>query len=151
MNSYKKKKRLMHPAKGWPFPEMFLKTERLKTLSLYFSTASPSLFCLLTLVLHCLSPSDSVKELGIQTLTRWLLWDISLPSSWSAGFPNKIFLASIPCLLDSLGLSNRQSWDKGTTLRKLLKSLLKLASTSLQTRSFGESLPYLGSTSYTLI
>ena len=32
-----------------------------------------SLFCLLTLVPHCFSPSGSIKEPGIQTLRRWLL------------------------------------------------------------------------------
>ena len=35
--------------------------------------------------------SDSIKEPGIQTLTRWLLWDISLPSVWSASFLNKVY------------------------------------------------------------
>ena len=35
--------------------------------------ASPSLFCLLTLVPHCFFYSDSTKERGIQTPTRWLL------------------------------------------------------------------------------
>ena len=118
MNSHKKKKRLTHPSKGWPFPEMFLKTERLKTLSLYFSTASLSLFCLLTLVPHCFSPSDSVKELGIQTPTRWLLWDISLPSSRSAGFPNKVLFLALPHLSDSLTCcgANRVSLDSVTLI-----------------------------------
>ena len=45
----------------------------------------------------------SIKEPGIQTPKRWLFWNISLPSSWSAGFLNKIvFLASTPRLSDSL-------------------------------------------------
>ena len=60
-------------------------------MALYFLTASPSLFCLLTLLLNCFSLSGSVKEPGIHTLTRWLLWDISLLSSWSASFLNKLF------------------------------------------------------------
>ena len=72
------------------------------------------LIALFTLLHHCLSLSTlpfllnfliislsgSIKEPGIQTQTRWLFWDISLPSSWSAGFLNKvIFLASAHCLL----------------------------------------------------
>ena len=45
----------------------------------------------------------SIKEPGIQTPTSWLCWDISLPSSWSAGFLNKVvFLAATPHLSDSL-------------------------------------------------
>ena len=65
---------------------------------IYFPTAWPSLFCLLILASHCFSPWP-----GIQTLMRWLLWDISLPSSWSASFLNKvILLASTLCLSDSL-------------------------------------------------
>ena len=75
----------------------------MKTLSLYLPTVSPSLFYLLTLVLPCFSLSDCIKEPGLQTLTRWLLWDIRLLSSWSASFPIKvIFLASTFHLLDSL-------------------------------------------------
>ena len=71
---------------------------RLKILSLHFPTASPSLFCLLIFVPH--HPSLWLcKEPAIQIPTRWLLWDISLPSSWSEGFLNKVlFLASTPCL-----------------------------------------------------
>ena len=62
-----------------------------------------SLFCLFTLVPHCFFLSDSTKEPGIQTSTRWLLWVTSLPPSGSASFPNKVIsLASIPCLSDSL-------------------------------------------------
>ena len=34
-------------------------------------------------------PLCSIKEFGIQTPMRRLFWDISLPSSQSAGFPNK--------------------------------------------------------------
>ena len=47
---------------------------RLKTLFTLLLTASPSLFCLLTLVPHCfsLSLSDSINEPCIQTLTRCL-------------------------------------------------------------------------------
>ena len=42
------------------------------------------------------------KERGFQTPTRWLLWDISLPSSLLAG-PNKVVcLPSTPCPLDLL-------------------------------------------------
>ena len=46
----------------------------------------------------------SIKGPEIQTATRLLFWDISLPSSRSACFPNKIvFPASATRLLDSLG------------------------------------------------
>ena len=76
---------------------------RWRTLSFCFPTASPSLFCLLTSVPPCFSLSDCLKEPDIQILTRWLPWNISLRSSWSPGFQNKIiFLASTPRLLDSL-------------------------------------------------
>ena len=44
-------------------------------------------------------PSYSIKEPGIQTPISWLLGDISLPYSGSAGFPNEVvFLASAPRL-----------------------------------------------------
>ena len=52
-----------------------------KSILLYFLNVSSSLFCLLTLVSHNFSPSGSIKEPGLQTLTRWFLRDISLPSS----------------------------------------------------------------------
>ena len=52
-----------------------------------------------TLLSHHLSLSDSIKEMGIQTQIRWFSRDTSLPSSWSAGFLNKVvFLASTPRL-----------------------------------------------------
>ena len=45
----------------------------------------------------------SIKGPEIQTPTRLLFWDMSLPSSWSACFPDKIvFPASATRLLDSL-------------------------------------------------
>ena len=49
----------------------------------------------------------SIKEPGIQTLTRQLFWDISLPSSRSSSFPDKVtFLASTSRLsLKFIGLS----------------------------------------------
>ena len=52
------------------------------------------------------------KKPGTQTTTRWLVWDISLPSSQSAGFLNKVvFLGPAPCLW-SIGLScGKQSLD----------------------------------------
>ena len=53
------------PSKGWPFPWRCF--TRLKTLSLQCPTASPSLFCLLTLVPHCFFLSDSPKAPSIQT------------------------------------------------------------------------------------
>ena len=60
---------------------------------LYLLIAFPSLFCLLTLVARGFS-LWSIEEPGIQTWTRWLFWDISLPSSPSASFPK----SHIPCL-----------------------------------------------------
>ena len=59
----------------------------------------------------------SIKEPGIQTLTRCLFWDVSLLSSQSAGFLNKvIFLASTSRLLDSLAshAPSRASLDSVT-------------------------------------
>ena len=50
--------------------------------------------------------------------TRGLFWDISLPTSWSAGSPNKvIFLASTPPFSDSLafGAVSRESVDSATS------------------------------------
>ena len=60
------------------------------------------------------SPLCSIEEPGIQTPKRWLFWDISLPSSQSANFPNKVI---IPCLsilsVDFLGCHevNRRNLD----------------------------------------
>ena len=45
------------PSKGCPFLDMFSKTED----PFYLLTASPSLFCFLTLVPHCLSLSLSLR------------------------------------------------------------------------------------------
>ena len=87
---------------------MFCKTEEPFNLTYH---DSPSLFCLLILIPHGFS--DSIKEPGIQT-PRWLLWDMSLPSSQSAYFLNKIiFLALILHLLDSLAcyVASRASLD----------------------------------------
>ena len=54
--------------------------------------------------------SPSINKLDIQTLIRWLFWDISLPSFLSAGFLNKvIFLASTCCLLVNWLLHGEQS------------------------------------------
>ena len=80
------RERLTHPSKGLALPR-----DVLQDMALYFLTTSPSLFRLLTLLLNCFSLSGSVKESGIHTPTRWLLWDISLLSSWSASFLNKLF------------------------------------------------------------
>ena len=52
-----------------------------RPFSLCFLSVSSPLFCLLTSVSHNFSSSGSIKEPVIQTLTRWLLWDISPPSS----------------------------------------------------------------------
>ena len=59
----------------------------------------------------------SMKEPGIQTLTRWLFGNISLPSSLSAGFLNKLlFLASTLPPSDSLAshVAGRASLDSNT-------------------------------------
>ena len=94
MNGFKKKKKKI----GITFPKAGHSWR-----PFYFLTAFPFLFSLLTLVLHCFSFSDSVKEPDIHTLTRWLFWDISLPSSQSAIFPNKVvFLTSAVHLSSSL-------------------------------------------------
>ena len=76
------------PSEGWRW------FARLKPLPLYFPTASPSLFCCLTLAPHCFFFFCSVKEPGIQTPIRWLFWGTSLPSSWSASSLTKV--SSLP-------------------------------------------------------
>ena len=76
-------------SKDWPF--LWRCFARLKTLSLYFPIASPSLFCLLTLVPHCFW---SIKETDIQTPVRCLFWGTSLLPSQSAGS----LIKSLPCL-----------------------------------------------------
>ena len=109
-----RKKKLTHPlTKAGHSRTCFA---RLMAFLLYFLTSSPSLFCLFTLLPHCLSLSDYIKENGIQTLKRWFFRGISLPSSPSAGFRNKVlFLASTSQLRfigllcgkqSELGLSN---------------------------------------------
>ena len=55
-NTYSKKKRLTHPFQSLAIPKDRC-SARLKTLSFYFLTASPSLFCLLNLVPHFVSLS----------------------------------------------------------------------------------------------
>ena len=75
------------------------------------------LFCLLTLVPHCVCLSDSTEETGIPT--DWqggFFWGTSLPSSQSAGSQLKSLPAST-CLLDSLAhcAVSRASLDSVTT------------------------------------
>ena len=92
------KKRLTHP-----FPEMFCKTED----PFYFTfLLSLPLYSAFWLELLSSSLSGSIKKkTGIQTPTRWLFRDISLPSSRSARPLNKvIFLVSTPHL-QFIGLS----------------------------------------------
>ena len=98
----KKLKSTHPPAWGLPFSEIFARWMAFFTL---FPCPHPKLW--------------STKELGIQTPIRWLFWDISLPSSWSAGFPNKVvLLASRPCLLHLLACcaGSRTSLDLITCL-----------------------------------
>ena len=102
-----KKEARTQPSPGWP-PGAIWRGEALWLCSL----TSPSLHftprCLplsvlpLTVAPYCLS-LWLCNRTSIQTLTRCLLWGISLLSSRSAGFPNKvIFFASTPHLSDSL-------------------------------------------------
>ena len=91
--SYEKKK-LTHTFQRLAHPEMFCKIE--DPFLLCFLSVSSSLFCLLTLVSRNFSSSGSIKEPVIQTLTRWLLWDISLPSSQPT-----VQESCIPCLSTS--------------------------------------------------
>ena len=101
----RKEKANTSPPRGWPFQEMFCKT------------GGP-----FTLLPHALSLSDSVEETGIQTQMRWFFGDTSLPSSRSAGFPNKVvFPASAPRLRfislscgaqSELGLGNTRNMVK---------------------------------------
>ena len=96
------RKRRTYPLpEGWPLEETF---SRLKAFLLCFLISS-----------HLWS----IKEPGIQTQIRWLFLGASLPSSWSAGFPNKVvFLGSTAYLSDSLACrtASRASLDSGTQL-----------------------------------
>ena len=91
-----RKKKLTHP-----LPEAGHSRWCLQNLwSFYFTSLSPL-------------PLYAIKETGIQTLIRWLFWDFSLPSSQSAGFPNKVvFFASTPCLR-FVGLSCSEQTELG--------------------------------------
>ena len=91
---------------------------------------------LFTLLPHCLSsilPSDFISlllfSLGLcektwhPEPTRWLIWDISLPSSPSAGFPNKVvFLASTLHILDS----STSHAENSTSLKSLTREYLQV-------------------------
>ena len=88
-------------SKGWPFP--WRCSARLKTLSLYFPTASRSLVLPFDFSSSLLLSLWDIKESGIQTQIRWLFWGTSLLFSWSDGFLNTVvFLASTPSLSNSL-------------------------------------------------
>ena len=77
-----RKKKFTHP-----LPEAGHSRGYLQNLWPFYFTSSPP------------PPLCSIKETDIQTRIRWFFGDTSLPSSWSAGFPNKvIFLASAPHL-----------------------------------------------------
>ena len=104
-----RKKKLTPPPWGWPFQEIFA---RFMAFLLYFLTSSPSLFYKRNW------PPDPI---------RWFFWDSSLPSSRSAGFPNKV---SIPCLntsspdLLACCAASRASLDSVTWAFKFLRALL---------------------------
>ena len=103
----KKEEINISPPWGWPFQGIFTK--------------------LLAFLLPHLLPLCAIKETGIQSPIRWLFWDFSLPSSWSAGLPNKvIFLASKPRLRfiglscgkqSELGLGNISIVERGGLYR----------------------------------
>ena len=58
---------------------------------------------MLSVIKYWLTRKQPYTESGFQSPVRWLLWDVSLPSSWSASFLSKVvFLASTPHLSDSL-------------------------------------------------
>ena len=81
-------KSLEHIRMEWNYAVEFISGDICKIIVFTSSTPPP----------HC-----RIKEPGIHTPSKWLLWDINLPSSWSTGFPNKIvFLASIPHFLAML-------------------------------------------------
>ena len=93
--------------------------------------ATTSLFCFFDFSSWLLLSLWSIKEPGIQTQIRWLFWGASLPSSRSAGFPNKVvFLASTPRLLDSLAclVASRMSLDSVTIWLSQPGALLLVAS-----------------------
>ena len=84
VNSYNKRKRLTNPFQRLALPGDVLQDWRpfcftsllhLSFYSLYFPNASPSLFCPWTLVPHCFSLSNSIKDADIQIPTRCLPWD----------------------------------------------------------------------------
>ena len=86
--------------------------------------------CKMNGFLLCFLPSShlwSILEPDIQSPIRWLPWDISLPSSRSAGFSNTVvFLASTHCLSVLLACStvNRGSLD--LLISRLLAYWLKV-------------------------
>ena len=89
----------------------------LRTLSFYFPTASPSLFCLLTSVPPCFSLSDCIKEPDILFLTGWFPETLVCHLLGHLAFRIKIiFLTSTPHLLDSLAchVVSRMNLGSGT-------------------------------------
>ena len=76
VDSYRegRNKHICPPPQGWPFQEILA---RLMAFLLDFLTSHPS-----------------IKEPSFQTPIRWLFWDISLPSSQSVSFSNKVVIPS---------------------------------------------------------
>ena len=105
-------------------------TTRKKKLTAFPRLNIPGDICktydLFTLFPHLLPISVLWKKLASRPRMRWLFWDISLPSSQSASFPNKVI---IPCLNtsspDSLAcrVASRVSLDSVTKTLTLFSVL----------------------------
>ena len=93
-----RKKKLTHPLPDAGHSRWYLQN----VWPFYFTSPSP--------------PLCAMKETGIQTPRRWLFWDFSLPSSRSAGFPNKVVFVPQHLVSDSLACpaASRASLDSVT-------------------------------------
>ena len=57
-----------------------------------------------------------------------LLWDSSPPSSWSAGFPNKVTISGPTTRLSFVGLQCSEQYNLGLNILKSLLMKLKVES-----------------------
>ena len=73
---YRKEEINISPPQSWPFHEIFA-----RLIAFYFTSSCPS-----TLFYKRTWHSDFI---------RWLFWDISQPSSWSADFLNKVVISCL--------------------------------------------------------